>query len=193
MESCSYKTPPYDSREHVLKTLDSMVDVAKMKKAIEQARRLLAFAATRWTEDIRGLSGCIEDWCPRGWTLYADTLLEKEGVVKSLLMNKKFGILGRGVELLMNMWKLACDITHDNLGPFIEVEVFDWARAQIEWGTLTWTATFALHHVLGVLPKVNNEEARKRDVDEPKKQTCSKRFPHKSLGKSLGDRIESLC
>lgn len=108
---------------HIVTALDGLVSAEVWSQRLEgEASRLLETLYDQYESDCEALADNVLKWCPSGWHLYADSLLEQGEIVKALLTNVNYTKIGPGVDILKKMRKAAKDVASDGNGHAITIE-----------------------------------------------------------------------
>ena len=119
---------------------------------MRESTALLNKFYTAWSESIEVMASAIESRCPTGWQAKADTLCEDNALRESMLNNKEYVQIGPLTEMLESTRKLCKALNHDGRGATIRIEVLKRASDAVALGVHTVGTTYALHHVINVIP-----------------------------------------
>ena len=173
---------------HELDLIDNGHDL--MENYTKQANAALQFLVTSWTEDVQQWCAMLQDYCPKGWELYPDTLLEQEPIVQELLTNEHFAQIPPVLAELTNYKAHVKAIVADNLGLLLSAPVLTELNSLILSATNLVTNTYALYQVKVVLPKVQSLTARKSALEHLKKEIASKK--HAKLCPAIAQELKKF-
>lgn len=179
---------------HIVTDLDGLVNAEVWIHRLEgEASRLLENLYDQCESDCGALADNVLKWCPSGWHLYADSLLDQGEIVKALLTNVNYTKIGPGVDILKKMRKAAKDVASDGNGHAITtIETAKKSQHAIEHGSLTVAMTYAAFQVTTGIPKIGNATARIQAVTDLRAALKPKVPAGMSIGNSIEDAMKKL-
>jgi hypothetical protein len=193
---CGSATPPKADPNHVILELDTILDYkASLTKCKASADSVMNEVRVLWSGYFTTLDKMVQSYCPAGWQLHKDTLLENKEVTDALLNNPEYNKIGGVCEILKAMRKGVARITqdHTDLGSIIDPALLLAAKNNQSFGIITVTITYATYHLLNTVPQLANDDAKIRKCKEVKKAIFAKLNDNTSdVPKSIIDRIVTI-
>ena len=110
--------------------------------------------------------------------------MDQAEIVKSLLTNKNYAMIGPAVEVLKD-WQKAVKALHKaDKRILFDNDIMERLKSTISFGIGTVVNTYALFQVREALPKITNPQARAKAIEDMKASVTAK-------GGSMAASIES--
>jgi hypothetical protein len=145
----------------------------------------------QWIRDLEELNTLVCSWIPAGWQAVKADLLEvaHSNVLEALLMNPNYKTLSDGSALLELMRNLIKKLSADGAGSVAPPNLLKDVGATCVSATETVVVTFALYHLLKVIPSETNVNKRKADAKTILDQT---KVTKVDIGQSITARAQLL-
>ena len=162
-----------------------------VKQCLDQVDALLTHVRSMWIEDLKSQSQAIEGWCPTGWHLHLDALMETPDSLNVLFKNSGYTKLGPAADTLRKHVQALRKIPRvDLVGPFMPLNDLKDAETVHQHGARLVAVTYAAHQIRNNIVKLPNLAARKRAVEALKAQMVKKGSPN--LGASIDAALQQV-
>lgn len=178
---------------HFVDILDSDSLGTNFKQLIEEANLVWRRVSMLWTNIMLNMDCKITEFCPAGWEVHGEDLLEKADVLQVLHENEHYGKIGPMCDMIKSA-RMVCMSAHFR-GGIVSADVLARTKKAYDHGVLTVTTTFVSHVIATQLAKMPNHIMRATKVKEVKEKIKAKlgeNGQHGKICKSISDKLEAM-